>query len=302
MITKRAASLGIEIRHLRLGLIDKYYTVRSANYGLTIDFDNFEYSAQSAEQSEVLFLPFDVSNPPWVNPQGSDFTTREWNTTIECALLQWWDACDRNWLIAPGAQVLQDRKIYLLNLAGQIEPELTIPATHLGTRFPGLDIDNRFVGKALNAWQQVHKGRFFNTTELSAGQILALSQGGNNTPIMIQRYVPHKCELRIYFARGKFACVKVDSGTSELSDFRLLTTDTGSAEFYQECLPRDIMKGLIELCRRINVFYCCFDFIVDESSQLWLTDINPTGSWRYLSRDFDIDVTSFILDNLTGDR
>lgn len=298
LVKSAAARRGVHLQNLRLGLEHRAYSVRSDSFDVKIFQADEEYSAELLRESDVLFLPFAVNHLPWVASAGNEFKTREWNATVESALLQWWDATGRRWLIGPTAPMLQDRKLYLLRTADRLFGELAIPEAQVGTHFSSFSNRGRLVAKAVNAWQQVNERQYFNTSELSDEHIHRIRANGNIAPVVIQRFIPHVSELRVYCARGALFIVQIDAEGPSPVDFRLLGRHTGTAREVTDKLSPKVCEALMELCRHLSIEYCCFDFIVDQDGgTLHLTDINPTGSWRYLARDFDVDVTDFVLDN-----
>ncbi|MFH5232486.1 hypothetical protein [Antrihabitans spumae] len=288
----------IHVRHLRLGLASSDYVIDSHGFGLQVHCDGITFDLQSSDTPDVLFLPLVVKRRNIVEDVSSSFSAREWNAVFDSMFMQSWARWPNRWLIKPGADVMQNQKLFLMHRAVGIATTLAIPDTNIGTKIDSMHLDRRTVAKAINSWQEISSGRYFNTTELSEQQMAELSDKGLQTPGMVQEFIEHRVEFRVYVVRGVCIAVRIEPEIPPI-DFRLLKPADSTSVHIVDRLPSGVDSDLVAICAALRLDFCCFDVSVEnESGHPYLTDINPTGSWHYLNRDFGVDVTELILDNM----
>lgn len=298
LVKAAAYRRGAEVFHLELGNRPERYEVKSEGLDVRIKYNDIEFCAENFVDTRVLYLPFDVSRPHFVGGVLSDFDSREWNALFSSFVWNWYEGDSSLWLIRPDALEMQDRKVNLLWTVSRLNLRtLKIPTTRLGNRFE-LDRSQQLVAKSINAWQEVAPGRYFNTTWLSKDQTAVLSSKGSTTPVIIQTWLPHLKELRVYVAREALYAVSIRA-SEHIADFRMLKKGQELHPVTQELLDGQVRDELILVCRSLSLDYCVFDVMVEDgSADLYLCDINPTGSWSYLMRDFGLDITDFVLDHI----
>lgn len=279
---------------LTLGLPASHYAVRSTLDRAIIRVDDQAFDVDA--YSNVLYLPFAVNLPPLINfDEGFDsFARREWDAALRSILQIWHQSNSGKWLIMPGADDLQNRKLYLLTQAAR--NGLSIPPMLLTNKFAEVEIDNlarQVVAKAINSWQEIRPGRYFNTALLAPSQRVLIGQTGRlEAPALLQEYIPHTVEQRLYQVGSTQLIVElqirngvVDSRVKDGVDSASIVHEV----FRQESEARTLSRAL-------GLRYVCYDFLVTEKAEVWLTDVNPTGSWAYLESEHGLDLTTPILD------
>ncbi|WP_256788550.1 RimK family alpha-L-glutamate ligase [Frankia sp. AvcI1] len=300
-VARCAAVLGAAGRTcevLWLGLARQRYRIHGDLASMELGLDGRRYPL--ADYRHVLCLPMAVNRPSMVDTDGDEFGEREWNALLRSVLVRSAAHSPAAWLIHPDADLLQDRKIALLQCAARACPELAIPPTVITNELLDADVallGDRIVVKPINAWQEVSPGRYFNTTLLTDAALAKIRQVGPlDTPTIFQRFLPHSIEYRCYCVHNAVLTVRLQVAPGS-ADSRLPGASQGATVTTDE---QDFAPALREITRSLRVHYCCFDMVMDGSGRSWLTDINPTGSWRYLENQFDCDLTSWILATWLG--
>ena len=300
-------SSGHAVYWLRLGLDRSEYEVDSVGPNIQIRESRIKYDSTLFSESKVIYLPFAVNSPPYVEGCITDFSKREWNSVFDSAIMQWWSASDNdNWLMHTGAAILQNQKPYLLSRAQEIARSLQVPnlAVASGLKNESHPHDGgRLVAKAINMWEEVGPSKYFNTTLLSGDYISKIAEEGLSTPSMFQKYIPHETELRVYYCHGKFTIVKIRPNVEQV-DFRLLSTENANATVVEEFEYRQIADDICRLSIDLELNYLACDVIPAEGDVKtdYLLDINPIGSWQYFDSEFGLNITASLLSSFMEDK
>jgi hypothetical protein len=264
---------------------------------------------QINEFDAVFYLPFAVNRPPTVpissagtelSEGEAEFAQREWETVIASAIM----TCHREfrgpWITAPCAIDLQDRKPYLLDCA--VRAGLDVPSFDIGQQFPeGLELLNgRVVGKAINAYQEIESGTYFNTSIIPDEFKQAVVSSRSSVPNFIQRYTRPDAEYRCYVAMGEILSVRIarTGDVEDPVDLRVVDKSrlTGSRSDLGAYANR-----LIAFTNTLGINYCAFDLIAERDS-VFLVDINPIGGWYYIDVKYQIGVTDWLIDRVTRQK
>ena len=276
---------------LPLGLGPSNYKLFVGPKEASVAFGDVLFDRARVTASDLVFLPLAVNKPALVDTE-DQFSLREWSATLESIFCLWniWNG--RGWLISPSAQLLQDRKPYLLCVGDQ--PELHIPAWRVAVDMPGSEyLAGSHVAKAINSWQEVEPGSYFNTTLLEGFSEEALA-AESNTPNLIQQYLRHRKEVRAYVAGDQVIAVELSvPDGAEQADLRI-AAGVAARKFV---VPVRIADCLRRINLLLDLHYCCFD-LVQKDSSWWLLDINPAGTWHFLAKRYNIDVTGNIVRGL----
>jgi glutathione synthase/RimK-type ligase-like ATP-grasp enzyme len=295
-LLRSALRLRCSVKVLHLGLPAARYRCRVDNARVDIGVDDVTYGLADASSGLLMALPFAVNRPPLVATDDA-FAAREWDTTLRAAFAAWGEVNEAGWFIAPDADRLQDSKPYLMLLAARLG--LPVPRWTIATSVEPRQLP--VVGKAINGWQEVAAGRYFNTTRLTSRQFDSLTRQDLTTPTFIQDYIPHRVELRVFCVGDGVVAVRKEARSDE-TDFRLVHTSEAMkvSVVDRNVLPATFTGGLRALMARLSVQYCCFDVAID-GSEYWLLDVNPTGTWAYLHDDFGLDITPLLVELMVDD-
>lgn len=117
--------------------------------------------------------------------------------------------------------------------------------------------------------------RLFEPNAVNSSQL-------NGTPFLLQVYIPRHEEFRVTVVDS---CVF--TAIANVPDFRIDIKDAAFPIYLACQLPEFEAIKLIELTRALGLRVCTFDILKSTSGALFLVDINPSGNWLWLDREFD---------------
>jgi len=290
LVREVLARQGHDVAELRLGEPSDYYDVSGSLLEPVIETVGGRIDSEVARSSVVLLLMF-AANAPDAVSSSKRFVAREWNTLISNVLEMWEVNSPRPWLIGQSQLHLRDRKPLLLRTAAELGA--WVPETELATTPKGQHSANEWVAKAINVWQEVSAGRYFNTRLLAGAEVSRIQGKRFEGPLFLQRYVRHEVEHRVYVAGDAVIGVRIRNPDPSVVDFRLVDHDRAQLELMTP--PAEVTLLLRRIMSRFGMNYCVFD-LAEASDGGWvLFDINSVGSWDYLEKWHGLSLTELIL-------
>lgn len=297
-VGRACVSLGYQVHAIPLGLERTEYSVVIDNARAELGVADVTVNLDLARSSYLVFLPFAVSRPEWVHGVSS-FEAREWSSSLRSIFSIWGSSNSRGWSLRPDAISLQDSKPFLLHLADELCADTPIPGWALSSpAVPETRGGEQQVLKCINAWQEISGGRFLNTSFIGSRQLQSFSNGSLGAPIMVQDYVAHNVESRLYLSGDRYVHVsqRYELGASMVADLR--TAEPTGADVDSGLIAEvPWMEGLRTLMDALDVRYCSFDLAEAEAGRV-LLDVNPVGSWTFLEKRYGIDITTDIVEGL----
>jgi hypothetical protein len=233
-----------------------------------------------------------MNDPHPISGATHPFAQREWNALLSSVIRIWERASPRPWLLGAQSADWRDRKLELL--AAAEEDGARVPPGHVLTVVePGGVGDRNWVAKAINGWEEIRPGKFFNTRLLSKMDAKGLESRRLDGPLWLQTYLKHERELRVFIAGNSEFAVQLASFSSSIVDFRLLDSTNADAQIV--VVPPELSVTARRLMKRLGLNYCVFDIIVDADGTFWFVDVNPLGTWDYLEKDFGLSLTDKIV-------
>ena len=96
-------------------------------------------------------------------------------------------------------------------------------------------------------------------------------------PVVVQEYMDHDTEIRLYYARGQppvaFAIAKPGPGSEWLDPAAV------SAEWIEP--PEPVASAAAALAESLSIDYGAFDFLISDGKPVFL-EVNLAGDWRWL--------------------
>ncbi|MDT0345804.1 ATP-grasp ribosomal peptide maturase [Streptomyces litchfieldiae] len=101
------------------------------------------------------------------------------------------------------------------------------------------------------------------------------------TAHLFQQWIDKQYEVRLTAVDGRMFAAEIHAG-SEASriDFR---RDYASLTYRVCPVPANIARGVRELMRAFGLRYAALDFLVDDSDDWYLVDLNPNGQFGFIS-------------------
>lgn len=289
---------GLETHAVPLGL-------DAASYSVTLDVDHADIAVEStsvtlsvATGSRLIFLPFAVNNPPWVEA-ATPFEVREWTAAMRSVFMAWGNSRAEGWLLDPQLLSLQDSKPFLLRQFAHHAPLVRVPPWAVSSApAPLLTRIGPAVVKSVNAWQEIREGRYLNTAFVSEHLRSRVTTTELNAPLLVQSYVPHTTEVRLYVSGQRYVALTQIypaevHGAPDLRVMEPAEVDVARGHVSDHEVARSLRATMDQLDLR----YCAFDYALEDGSCL-LFDINPVGSWTFLEARHGLDLTEDIVEGV----
>ncbi|MEU0187478.1 hypothetical protein ABZ312_40995 [Streptomyces sp. NPDC006207] len=119
-----------------------------------------------------------------------------------------------------------------------------------------------------------------------------LAQDG--LPVVVQEYVPHRTEIRLYLVGTRAHAFTVRK--HEPSDIWLRPE---TVRVRQVEPPADVLDTVRRLAELWNLRYGAFDFLIDDAGPVFL-EMNAHGDWRWYERQAGVDDVSRAVSHLVA--
>ncbi|MGW1770923.1 hypothetical protein [Streptomyces sp. NPDC002104] len=103
--------------------------------------------------------------------------------------------------------------------------------------------------------------------------------GRGGRPVVVQEYVPHQRELRVYQLDGGICAFEVRK-----PDPSSPMTDPDSVTVTRVDCPRSAAEAVRTLCAAWNLRYGAFDLLVSDTGDVVFLEANPDGDWLWFER------------------
>jgi glutathione synthase/RimK-type ligase-like ATP-grasp enzyme len=240
----------------------------------------FEFADRRLPLQEVGSVWWRRPQPPVISeavvrPSHRQFAENE----CQEALHGLWQSLDVQWMNEPLRDLAAQRKPYQLRVAQQVG--LTILRT-LITNDP--DQALRFVDA--NGYRDVVYKAFSATvvewreTRLLRPEELKLLERVRHAPVIFQKYVPARYDLRITIVGERiFAAAIYSQETAYPVDSRI---DIANAAITATQLPDELEAKLRALMARLGLAYGAIDMRLRPDGTYVFLEINPAGQWMYI--------------------
>ncbi|WP_181871256.1 BTAD domain-containing putative transcriptional regulator [Sphaerisporangium album] len=162
----------------------------------------------------------------------------------------------------------------------------TIVTTHPGAASADLSSD-RVIVKALHRHfvepaPGTLEGIFPEIVDGAAARHLAV----RDVPMIVQEYVEHQAELRVYYVNGEIRAFRVGKSSPEA-----LWRDAASVTVSPVPVPEPVEKAVRTLTELWGLRYGAFDFLLTGDGPVFL-EVNPDGDWRWFESRAGVDDVS----------
>lgn len=122
---------------------------------------------------------------------------------------------------------------------------------------------------------ETHPGRLSGVFPLVVGWTGAAGARQPGPPVVVQEYVEHDAELRVYFVQGEVHGFEVTKSTP--ADPWLAPDRVGASRVD---LPPAVVSATRTLAAALSLRYGAFDFLQRAGAPVFL-EVNPTGDWLW---------------------
>ena len=112
---------------------------------------------------------------------------------------------------------------------------------------------------------------------------------GRSRPVVVQEYVAHRRELRVYYLNGgicAFDVRKPDPASLWIDPARVTVSHT-------DC-PPEAEKAVRTMCAAWHLRYAAFDLLIRDTGETVFLEANPDGDWLWFERKADWYGVSFM--------
>jgi hypothetical protein len=105
-------------------------------------------------------------------------------------------------------------------------------------------------------------------------------------PVVIQEYVPHDAELRVYVVGKETHCFEIHKDSAED-----IWNRPDSVEVRYRIAPSTVIRAAQALADKWGLAFGAFDFLVDGREPVFL-EVNHDGDWHWFEGKADVDFVS----------
>ncbi|WP_330294648.1 hypothetical protein [Streptomyces sp. NBC_00503] len=114
---------------------------------------------------------------------------------------------------------------------------------------------------------------------IPAGGVPAARVSADGRPVVVQEYVAHARELRVYQVDGGICAFQVDK-----PDPSSPMTDPDSVKVTRVDCPGPVAEAVRTLCAAWGLRYGAFDLLVSDTGEPVFLEANPDGDWLWFER------------------
>ena len=142
-----------------------------------------------------------------------------------------------------------------------------------------------------------YQGIYVN--KINASDLSEFSESNEN-PIVVQKYVDKKYEVRYTYLNGKHLACRIESQMSEVSKIDWRRYDIANTPHYKLAPPCDIVEKVNDLMRQLDLEYGALDFIVAKNGEWYFLEINTMGQWLWIEDLTELPISDEIVCFLTS--
>lgn len=261
---------------------------------LSVEIDGNAYLIEASKLISVFFRA-----PVFLRNMGKLYTLQEQLQRSQ------WSSFLRNlivfnrakWINHPVSTYNAENKLYQLQAASQCG--LIVPETYVGNVLPStIDPNGMYAVKSLDAALFYENGQeMFTYTVMLSGTELTHS-ALQDAPVIIQKYLQHKTDIRVTFVGGSLFPVAITSNMQNIED-DWRKTDKNSLEYTAIELPLDLQSKLLELMNLLQLNFGGID-LAKVQDDYYFIEVNPTGEWGWLTTKSGVGIDAAIVDLMVG--
>lgn len=283
-----------DLKIIRFGMGESRYSLDfdDSDYFLSIDGKSIERK-DFLEASVIIFRLWRMDDTRFVKSNLSTessrkFSEREWMSSMQSMLfVAEQDTGFKKWANPPSKEYILRSKPYLLYRASCY---LQMPHYKISTEISLGDFKGDVAAKCISSNQNYRDDEYFGTCRFKKEDLIEVMESKQTTPAFLSEYIDQQCEVRTYFFYDEVFSIKLISSVN-YSDIREVSQNYLDASIIS--IPKILSDSIKSFCKGEKINYCCFDFIVKDSS-FYLVDITPNGTWGFYDSMVDGKISDFI--------
>lgn len=211
------------------------------------------------------------------------------------------------WINYPWFESFSDGKIYPLNIARQlgisVPPFIVTNSLSKLDKWLAINSDHAVIKQISETGIAFQYGKFVDIPDFSEfhaayttafDRTLLNEEIIDSTPFMVQKRIDKLMEYRVVVIDSFVFASKIIVDSEDMVDQRLKSHRIESTV----SLPSLISKQIIELRAVLRLRFMALDFLIDNTGQYWLVDINPSGNWLWQELQLELGITQAITSGL----
>ena len=138
----------------------------------------------------------------------------------------------------------------------------------------------------------------FPTRKVTLKQLLSERDRYNRTPVIVQKYVDKKYELRITVVASQIFACAIDTQANPLSIIDSRGALFKNIKHWQVNLPKVIVNKINKFMKLSHMNFACIDMIVTPDDEYIFLEANPNGQWLWIERETGMKISDAIADML----
>jgi glutathione synthase/RimK-type ligase-like ATP-grasp enzyme len=226
------------------------------------------------------------------------YRAEEWSAVLVSALR----SIGSRWLNSPTAILQAENKPKQLAVA--LSLGLRVPDTMV-TNAP--DVIREFVAQGASVAKPLSANlvgegdseRVIFTTRIGLDDLTDLA-GVEAAPIIIQREIKKRCDLRVTVVGDKVFAAEIHS-----QDFRETTVDWRKGTRLDlthrvHVLPTFIAEKCVAITKSFGLRFSAIDLVLSPDEDYWFLEMNPNGQWAWIECRTGLPISAAIADELEG--
>lgn len=250
---------------------------------------------------------FRIYEPPIIDDRISDSESRLYAEDQSNECFRWFlDSINGFWLSDWRAIERAQSKIVQISLAKRLglnTPETLVtsdPTEFL--KFYG-EYNGQVIAKNLTNRGTIHNMEGFIYATKVAQEFLDNVGSLAYSPVMFQRYIPKKFELRSTVVGDNVFTAEIHSQEIEDTkiDWRKYNLDNLPVHKVHQ-LPDSVEESLKEMTRRLGLRFGAFDLIFTPDSKYYFLEVNANGQWGWIQFMTGLKIKEAIADLLSDNK
>ncbi len=130
------------------------------------------------------------------------------------------------------------------------------------------------------------------------------STNANNShyPMILEKAIPKKYELRVTVVGEKIFACKIDSQKGSSAGKEDWRTEVDQLPHSKYDLPNEIKQFCLNMLDKLNIKYGAFDFVVTPENEYYFLEVNPSGQWLWIDQKINAGISQAVADFLSDDN